>query len=176
MNRFTLLVFLAVAACSRTASPGLETAPTAPTVITGSGNIIELAVDSRGFVARIPVAMADAWAALPSIYNQLGIAPKTIVPAARQIGNLDFVATGRLGGVRLGEYFRCGRTTSGAPAADSYRLYISILTDLDEITPTETEIHTLVQASARSNSGASTDPVLCASTGELESRIVKALQ
>ncbi|HET7275447.1 MAG TPA: hypothetical protein VFI91_09820 [Longimicrobiaceae bacterium] len=176
MRRFTLLALISVSACSPTVARGPSMAPSGPTFITGSGSFIELAEDKRGLLARVPVPIDSAWAALPSVYAELGIDIGTMISAAHRIGNLEFIATRRLGGVRLDEYFRCGRTSAGASAANSYRLYISILTDLAPVSAGETEVHTLAQASARSNSGASRDPVMCTSTGELEGRIAEALR
>ena len=167
---------LAVVACAPAAPSGTASSGPAGIIATGDGGYVNIASDNRAASFRVPAAPQPIWKVLPDIYREIGIPEGTIDQSSWTYGNQRFTLSRRLGSVSLSEFFRCGSTATGEPIATTYRLRASVLTRLQPVSDSETEVATAVQATATSNAGTSTDPVACSSTGVLESRIASEIR
>ncbi len=120
---------------------------------------------------RAPVARL--WKALPAVYEELGVRPEHINPAGHQLGNRSAVLNRSIGGKPLSTYLDCGTNPIGVPAANSYSVYLDLVTELKE-RPGGTDVRTRVDAKAKPRSGGGSF-VQCMSNGQLEKRIAGAL-
>lgn len=171
-----LLLPLALIACAP-AAPSTGSAPRPPRVLaTGDGAYIDVGSDNAGSSTRVSASTEQVWAILPEVYRELGIEVGTSDPSSRLLGNQQITASRRFAGEPLTNLLRCGTTATGAPIASTYRIRMSVLTNLQPVSATETGVRTVVQATATNNAGVSTDPVACASTGALEERIATEVQ
>jgi hypothetical protein len=118
--------------------------------------------------AIIDAAPAAALAAVDAAYGDLGIEVRLLVPSAGQVGNKHFSKMYRLAGAPLSSYVGCGLTTTG-PAADSYRVTFSIVS---QVSPSGTGSRVDTQLTAYAEDiGSSKGTLSCLTLGTLEERI-----
>src|SRR5688500_2531993 len=175
MRRFpTLLLFAGVTACASSPSqdPGIAM-PTERTVAVDDQNVYRTTVLPNA-KAPIPAAPGRAFEALKQVYAELEIPPGTLDPSTGRVGNTDFWKTRRLGGQVMSTYLSCGDSFTG-PAADNYRIYISLLSLIRPDGKGASELETAFSAQAQNMEGTSGDRIPCGSTGRLEERIRKAV-
>lgn len=111
-------------------------------ITTESGTMeFERYLDRRGSRHRLPIDPAGVWPALVKSYEQLS---------------------------RL---FHCGDRGVGAPIADSYRLEVAVLSELQPEGAEESVLETRLNALAYSP-GTSGTSLQCSSTGALEKRLL----
>jgi hypothetical protein len=172
MRRFILLVALpGAAACASSGSQpdiGLPE-PSERVVATDNTTTYRTTVAPT---AKVPIAapVSKVFDALKSIYSDLGIPVAVLDPATGRIGNTDFSKSQRLGKTMLSTYFNCGNSIVG-PAADNYRVYISMLSMVSPSGTDGSVLETALTAAARNMEGTATDKVICATTGKLEQSI-----
>lgn len=80
-----------------------------------------------------------------------------------------------IAGSALSRYLECGSGMTG-PRADTHRVQMPLLILLDPLPNDRTKVKIALVGSAQDNSGTSTQPVMCGSTGVLESQIRKAIR
>jgi len=78
----------------------------------------------------------------------------------------------KLGTEPISRYLNCGDSIMG-PAADTYRVYISLISQVHPDGKGETDFETSFVAQARNMEGTTSDRVACGTTGRLEERIQK---
>jgi hypothetical protein len=118
---------------------------------------------------KLLVDVDKAWAAVPAVFGELGIAPSLVDSRQHVFGNAGANYRRALGGQRMSHYFDCG-ATAGISNADDYDLLIRVIT---QIIPAEgglSALRTQVEATGHA-SAISGQVVRCASTGALEARI-----
>lgn len=115
-----------------------------------------------------------AFAALRTVYAELKIPVEIADSSQGLLSAIRFRSSGSLGGERFSTYLRCGVGLEG-DNADSWALHIAIATFLTATGDGRTRVGTGFIAAARSNTGVAKEPILCASTGELEARIARML-
>src|SRR6266567_7498639 len=91
-------------------------------------------------------------------------------PAAHQLGNQSFFKSRTLGSHRMSEFVDCGQSMTG-PKADSYRIYMTLLTTIDSDGSGGTKMETTFFPLGQDIAGGSTDRMPCGSTGHLEAWI-----
>ncbi len=112
------------------------------------------------------------FAALHTIYGQLGVEVKLQNPATGEIGNANFTNYYKLAGKPLHEYLGCGSTMTG-PAADSYRVQMSLVS---YVSPDATGSTVETRLTARADDpGTSKGWMACLTTGVLEERVNQLL-
>ncbi len=121
---------------------------------------------------NIPALPDSVYPVLTAIYKELGIEIEVYDPPSGEIGNKSFSKTYRLGSTALHEFVGCGSTMTG-PAADSYRVQMSLVTHLKG-SANGTTAQTVLTARA-ADTGSSKGWVSCLTTGVLEARVNKAL-
>jgi hypothetical protein len=118
---------------------------------------------------QLVVGVDKAWAAVPTVFGELGIDPNIIDSKQHVFGNAGTNFRSKLGNQRLSHYFDCGSTT-GISNADQYDIHVRVIT---QIVPAQAGLSALrSQVEATGHSIATSGQVVrCASTGALEERI-----
>ena len=119
------------------------------------------------------VNVDKAWAAMPTVFGELGIDPNIVDTKQHVFGNAGTTHRGKLGTQRLSRYFDCG-TTAGISNADQYDILIRVITQIIPAGGGLAALRSQVEASARSGA-TSGSAIRCASTGALEERIAHML-
>lgn len=175
MRRLTPFFIAACAACASSPSsdPRNVPAPSDRTIAVDDQNIYRTTVPPS---AKAPIAGTPerAFEALRSVYAELGIPPAIMDAKTFRIGNTNFWLARRLGGQSLSTYLNCGDTFSG-PVADTYRIYMSLVSTLRADGSGGSELETALYASAQNMEGASTARIPCGTSGRLEERIRKTV-
>jgi hypothetical protein len=177
MRRIAILALLASAACAPASS---ESAPASRpghsrVITTGSGVDIQLAEDGPAAAKPVSASPAQVWAALPGVYEAVGITGAAGDERARVYGVRKLMIRRRLGKHALSRYLSCGNTPGGGLVADSYRVQLTVLTSVRPGSGSGSLVQTEVIASGHPTEGTSTSAVRCASTGVLEGRIAELL-
>ena len=174
MRRLCLLLSIAgTASCaSGPRSPDVSL-PTERTLAVDDQNVYRTTVLANA-KSPIPVGPSRAFQALKAVYEELGIPPGTHDPATGRVGNTDFWKSRRLGEEALSSYLNCGDSFSG-PVANSYRIYISLISVIRPDGKGASELETAFAAQAQNMEGTSADRIACGSTGRLEERIRKSV-
>jgi hypothetical protein len=173
MRQARLLVFVAsAAACSSTPSPDVGI-PTERTVAVDDRSIYRTTVLPNA-KAPVPAPPSRVFEATKKVYEELGIPAGTYDPATGRIGNTDFWKQRRLGNEALSSFLNCGDSFTG-PVANSYRVYISLVSMVRPDGKGGSELETAFSAQAQNMEGTSADRIACGSTGRLEERIRKTV-
>jgi hypothetical protein len=122
--------------------------------------------------ATIAAPPARAWSALHSAYGDAGIPVANPDSAGLTVANPRFVVSRRMAGQPISTFFECGRAVGGTPLADTYRITVNVSSTLVPAAG-GAELRTAATASAQNLDGASREPVVCHSTGGLETRIAE---
>jgi hypothetical protein len=126
--------------------------------------------DSRAVSVSLAASPDQVWAALPGVYQQLGIQAEMREDAARTLGTRAFTGS-RIDGKRATDFVRCGNQGSGPSSGGMYRTRLMIVTRVIAIPDGKTDLVTEVGGTATPVEGTSTGQIACASTGDLEQRI-----
>ena len=122
---------------------------------------------------KLLVDVDKAWAAVPTVFGELGIEPNVVDSKQHVFGNAGVKFRGRLGSQRLSRYFDCG-ATAGINNADQYDILVRVITQIIPADAGLSALRSQVEATARP-SATSGQVVRCASTGALEGRIAHML-
>jgi hypothetical protein len=130
--------------------------------------------DNGTMVSDLFLEPTKVWWALAETYEALGIPLTLIDHPKKTLANEGFKVRAKLGEARLSNYFECGTTQVG-PNADSYEMYLTILTQLDSVSAAQTRMTTSISAAAK--------PMLfaqeysrCTSKGTLEKEILAGVK
>ncbi|HEX2190735.1 MAG TPA: hypothetical protein VHG51_17635, partial [Longimicrobiaceae bacterium] len=141
---------------------------------TDTGVSFQLRNDDPGSAHRVEAASERVRAALPAVFEALGITGAGADAAGRVFGNPRIAAT-RVAGERASHWVRCGNAAGAGPSATGgYRTELSVLVTLKP-DGAGTWVTTQVGGTAHSVAGTSSGGVLCVSNGLLEERIAEAL-
>jgi len=144
----------------------------------GDGTVFsfDLTTDRTAIRRTIAVEPAAAWAALPAVYEALGLKGAGVIDAKHRIYGIPdrVMAPPSLVGQPLARFFKCGSTTA-ASSADTYEVRFLALTQIDSTATDGTAVLTRVDAVARSR-GVSGLAVNCSTTGRLEQLLTDSLQ
>ena len=163
--RVVLVVSLALCACA--GSPSSEQVAKQPMIFQSPETGVLAAERPRSVALETPASPNVAATAVRLVYQQLDVPVKVDNPTTHQIGNASFYKTRTFAGKQMPELVNCGSSMTG-PKAASYRIYMSLLTDVVPDGHGGTKLQTLFVSWAQDMSGGSTDPVPCSSTGKLE--------
>ncbi len=174
----SLMVWVVLALATSCASSGSapDTGISAPTerVVAADTHGAYRTTVAPNAKAHIPVAPSRVFDALKPVYEELGIPVTLDDPTTGRLGNTDFWKTRKLGTEPMSTYLNCGDSIMG-PAADNYRIYISLVSLVRPDGKGETELETSVTAQARNMEGTTSDRVACGTTGRLEEHIRQRL-
>ena len=170
MRPFAL--FSVAALCGCAASTSTTSGRATETVrVPGSGIGMTIAPNTGANVSTVPFSPEQVWRTMPAVFEALGIPLTMIDPKKHLIGNEGFKLRQQLGTVRLSKYIECGTTQIG-PNADSYEVYMTIMTDVQPAEAGGAKISTVFEASARPINF-SQEYSRCSSKGVLEPKIVE---
>lgn len=124
--------------------------------------------------ATLPFSADAVWKVLPAVFDSVGIPLTTLDQTRKTIGNEGMKIRQRLGKTALSRYIDCGNTQIG-PNADSYDVFLSVLTTVTPKGANAAAITTVVDAKARpaTYNQAYAD---CATRGGIELRITELVK
>lgn len=176
MRRLLLLslVVPVVHACASSSSTGSaasapSTRPATRTISSPDIGSMTVTATSTADVSHLPYSSDAVWRILPSVFDSVGIPVSTIDQARKSIGNAGYKTRTRLGKAPLSRYLDCGNTQIG-PNADSYDVFLTVMTTVSPEGATGATLTTIVDAQSRPvtfNQGYSR----CSSKGGIEIRI-----
>ena len=179
MRVFASIAILAscfsVAASSQTStSPPKPSAEPEVTHINFEGSALDIAWTRDQHVVEKTLELPSnvAWSAYPSVFADLRIDPNIISSDQMIFGSAAYHRN-TLGKKRLSHYFECGNLL-GVATADSYDVWIRVISQILPIDGSLSTVRTQVEATARIGDR-SGETVRCSSTGLLESQIAKLL-
>ena len=167
-----LALIVSSAACASNSAPDVGM-PTDRTVAVDDRAVYRTTVLPNA-KAVIPAAPNRVFDATKLVYEELGIPPGTHDPATGRVGNMDFWKQRRLGNEPLSSFLNCGDSFTG-PLANTYRIYISLLSQVRPDGKGGAELETAFHAQAQNMEGSSSDRIACGSTGRLEEKIRKTV-
>ena len=146
--RSVLVLSLAVLSGCASSQAG-SGAPDSETMrVSGAGNLRMAAIDQTTD-AKVSFPVGKVWHALPAAFEQLGIPITQADDATHTIANGGLKLRRQLGSTPLSRYIDCGTTQIGENA-DSYDVYLTITTRVDEEQSSGVSImHTTFEALAR---------------------------
>lgn len=159
-----LLTLLAVCGCASTNSEA--TAARQPPIYADKSGVV-LGERPKPIATRVSAPPVAVWLAVKKVYADLAIPLTVDNPPAHQLGNNNFFRTGRLAGRPMIDFLDCGHGMSGANAA-TFRIFISLLSEVRADSGGGTSVLTTFVASAQDMSGSSIDRIPCGSTGRFE--------
>jgi len=167
-----------VGACASggaTPSPTNGTIQQSVTMTSGGGGTGTITM-TRDAESHLLTSSPDrVWAALPAVFDSLGIPATTVDKTNRVVGNSAFKVHGRLKGVPLSRYIDCGTSTQIGPNADSYDVVLSLVAQARPGEAGTTSLSIGLEAAGRPATF-SQDYSRCPSKGALETRLVETLQ
>jgi hypothetical protein len=140
----------------------------------GTAEVRTLASAAATTETAIPAAHAKVFAALPTVYDALGIPVNTVVSDAGTFGARDARMPRQLGKASLSRYVDCGSNGTGGQNADSYAVTMTVLSRVVATPGGSSTVTTQLQASARPIT-VSGNTLQCSSTGRLEEAIHQRL-
>ena len=170
-------LLLAAAGCaSGTHDPASTPAQGTSVVRATSGDLnANLAASGEPTQDLVQAPQEQVLRAVNQAYTGLGLAA-SVDPRGNAVGTGAIDLRGRIENRPHSVYFNCGITAVGQQAADVHRVTISVRSSVSPAQGGGTYIRTLVEGSAKAQTGGATTPVRCASTGQLERRIVQIAQ
>ncbi len=148
MHRLALLALVGVVGCASASTVGDHRDVTTVTVGGAEGGTLRIRNETETSSGIIALPIAKVWAALPAVFDSLGITPTTIDPTKRLIGTEGAKLRQRIGGIALSRFFDCGTTQVG-PNADSYEVLIMVYAQLKTAPANTTTVEVTVNARAR---------------------------
>ena len=174
MNRVCLLLLaVTTVGCASSGGPPSVAMPTERTIAVDDQNVYRTTVMPNAKVA-IPMAPNRVYDAVKAVYEELGVPPGTVDPSTGRFGNLDFYKQRRLANEPLSTFIHCGDGFTG-PVANSYRIYMSLLSVVRPDGKGGSELETAFTSAAQNMEGSSSDRISCGTTGRLEERIRKGV-
>ena len=169
-----VVLVLATSCASSGSSPDPGIVPPTERVVTADTHGTYRTTVAPTDKAHVPVSPSRVFAALTSVYEEIGVPPAINDPTTGRVGNTDFWKTRKLGPEPISTYLNCGDSIMG-PAADTYRVYISVISVVRPVGKGESELETALSAQARNMEGTTSDRVSCGTTGRLEQLIRQRL-
>jgi len=176
LMRTSILGLILVCGCASASRPASET-PSSDRILgvnNQTGEVLHTQASVGPVTTSIHAPLRAVWAALPEVYNSMGIQLTVIDQPSGTVGNRSFVRTRTLDGKRMSAYFDCGSSMTGM-RADEGRMTITAVSRATDVANGETSLATTVSGTVQTNEGASAQNIPCASTGVLEESIRSAV-
>jgi hypothetical protein len=167
MRSSLLLVLLGGCASAGSSPPTSDSTPKQAVIFTSSETGTLFGERPRASAMAIAAPPATVWLAVKKIYADWDIPLGVENPSTRQIGNANFFKVHEVAGQPMTQFVDCGSGMTGAKAA-SYRIYMSLLTDVIPDGKGGTKLQTTFVPVGQDISGGSTDRIPCGTTGRLE--------
>jgi hypothetical protein len=167
MRRAYLLLLVCGCASAGTSSETSNSTPKQAAIYSSPETGLLLAERPRASVATIAAAPAAVWFAVKKVYADWEIPLTVENTSTHQIGNQNFYKARQIGGKSMTDFVDCGSGMTG-PKAASYRIYISLLTDVTTDGKGGTTVHVTFVPMGQDVAGGSSDRIPCGTTGRLE--------
>jgi hypothetical protein len=169
------LLLLAVAGCASGPVYSENTTPKQATIYSGPETGMILGERPRAVATAVAAPPAAVWLAVKKVYAELEIPLTVENPGVHQIGNQLFYKTRQMAGRPMTEFVDCGSGMTG-PKASTYRIYISLLSDVIPDGKGGTKVQTTFVPMGQDMMGNSTDRIPCGSTGRFEALFLEKVK
>ncbi len=166
---FVVVLGVCCAACSSSGGGPTPARPATQTMGSADVGTVTITNATTADVSHFAFSVDAVWRVMPSVFDSVGIPITLLDQASHSIGNQGYKLRGRLGKVTLSRLLDCGNTQIG-PNADTYDVFLSVVTTIQAEGAAGSKLSTLVDAKARPityNQGYSN----CASRGGIEIKI-----
>jgi hypothetical protein len=168
MLRSSLIALLVLAACAPPPSTeGNDSTPKQAAIFTSSETGMMMGDRPRAVTANFTAAPPAVWLAAKKVYADLEVPVTVESTASRQIGNSNFFRSRQFAGQAMTQFVDCGSGMTG-PKAASYRIYMSLLTEVIPDGKGGTVARTTFVPMGQDLSGGSSDRIPCGTSGRLE--------
>lgn len=169
-------LFMLLSGCASAGNSGGSYTPKAPVIYAGDQSTNRLEGEKpRASIATIAAAPATVWSAAKQVYASLEIPVGVENPAAHVLGNQNFYKSRTMGGQPMTTFVDCGSGMTGSKAA-SYRIYMSLITDISADGKGGTVLQATFTALGQDVTEGSTDRIPCGSTGRLEQLVLDRIK
>ena len=158
------------------AGGGCATAPRAEghsTIVDANRNVYRATDTGVKIDFRAP--RDAAWRALVAAYGDVGITPEIADSGSGVVARRKIPMRRVYNGVRTSVLFSCGETAAGGSLADNGQVVASATSQVTVIDALTTRVSTIVDAYVIPDGGTSSNTLHCGSTGEIETRLHKAI-
>ena len=167
MRRAFLFLLLCGCASGGTPSEGSNSTPKQAAIFSSPETGLLLAERPRASSATIAAAPAAVWFAVKKVYADWEIPVTVENPSAHQVGNQNFYKSRQIAGKSMTDFVDCGSGMTG-PKAATYRIYISLLTDVLTDGKGGTTVQVTFVPMGQDVAGGSSDRIPGGTTGRLE--------
>lgn len=167
MRRAVFLLLLSGCASAGTSPPTSDSTPKQAVIYSSSETGTLLAERPRASTALIAAPPGAVWLAVKKVYAAWDIPLTVENTSTRQIGNQNFFKAHQVAGHSMMQFVDCGSGMTG-PKAATYRIYMSLLTDVIPDGKGGTKVQTTFVPMGQDVAGGSTDRIPCGTTGRLE--------
>lgn len=172
MRKSTVVLFTLLTGCaSGGAVQGSDAVMQPQTVFQSDQGGTMMKEGARAERTQIDSPPTVVWTAVKKIYADLDIPIVVDNAAGHQLGNMQFVKSRQLGGRPMQDLINCGDSMTG-PKAATFRITMSLMTDVNPDGKGGTLLQTTFVASGRDVSGTSSFLIPCATTGQLEALVL----
>lgn len=165
MKRSILLLF--ATACASSGTTVENTTPKQAAIFQSAETGTLLTERPRAAVISIAAPASNVWLAVKAVYAEMEIPIAVDNPATHQLGNPNFFKSRVLAGQPMTQFVDCGSGMTG-PKAMTYRIYISLLTQVVPNPNGTTTVQTTFVPMGQDVSAGSSDRIPCGSTGRFE--------
>lgn len=174
MRRVALLLLLG--GCASAGNPGEEVTQKQPVIYAGDQSIATMLGDKpRASLMTLAAAPAAVWTVAKQVYASIEVPVAIENPAAHQLGNSNFYKARTMAGQPMTQFVDCGSGMTG-PKAASYRIYMSLITQISGDGKGGTIVQTTFVPMGQDVSEGSTDRIPCGSTGRLEQLVLDRIK
>ena len=135
----------------------------------------QVALDTVGLPVQIAASAGTTYRAVIAAFDEMKIPLDIKDSISGLVGNSKIVQAHSLAGSQMSRWFNCGTGMTG-PNADTFRLYIAVAALLDKVTADTTRLRIGMVAGSQDMGGNSKEPVACATTGNLEEKLVELIR
>ena len=125
-------------------------------------------LDTIMFVTDQEGPATKVWAAAARVFYDYKIPTDLRDSIAGTVGTTKFVKSTYMVNFPMSKVLNCGSSITG-PNADNFRISLALVARVSQVGPDRTKLGVGFVGSGLDMRGNSTDPVVCASTGQLES-------
>ena len=170
MRAVAPLLVLAFNACASSGPKTDEISRPTERIIASDRQGMIRSSDSPNAKVTIEAPPSRVLAVIKSVYDELGIPGATVDAASGRISAPTFDKMRKFGNDNLSLFFNCGDSLNGN-IANTYRIYIAVVSAVRPDGKGGTQLETAVESSAADMGGSSSGRIPCGTTGRLEERI-----
>jgi hypothetical protein len=142
------------------------------TMVVIPGQLTRVITDTTGTPYDVPFPAARTYAAVLATYEALKLPSEVLDSVNGRVETGVFHRRGDIGGKQISTYLSCGDGITG-PYADSYRVYMIVMTTVEPRGPNRSAIRSVLLGGAVNVSEGARQPMACESTGRWEIRLHK---